>query len=84
MLQLNGVTLGKIDASVSHAFSVNGRLQMSNLLVFQPDAATHSDGETRAEADGGHAVGLTPASTQAISTQPFPGMIVLEIRSERL
>ena len=79
MLQLNGVTLGKIDSSVSHAFPVNGRLQMSNLLVFQPDSATHSEGETRAEADGGHAVESTPASTQ-----PFPGMIVLEIRSERL
>ncbi|MFM2094818.1 MAG: hypothetical protein RIS70_1942 [Planctomycetota bacterium] len=79
ILQLNGVTLGKIDSSVSHAFPINGRLELSNLLVFHPDSATHSERETQAEADQGHSSESTPASTQA-----FPGMVVLEIRSQRL
>ena len=84
LLHLNGVTLGKIDSSVANAFPINGRLEMSNLLVYHPDSASHSETETRAEADDGHSSESIPASTPAFSTQAFPGMIVLEIRSQRL
>lgn len=91
ILQLNDVTLGKIDSSVANAFPINGRLEMSNLLVYHPDSASHSETvashsetETRAEANDGHSSESIPASTPAFSTQAFPGMIVLEIRSQRL